>query len=180
MPQRPLRVPSRGQAADDDAEEAKPSAARTHADRKHAGQSWRDSPWLMLFVLTLVGTVNWADRQVVSILFPGIRADLGLSDTELGVIGGVAFSLIYALSAFVFGRAADHLIHHDDPPLDHYLNALAAKGAAQKTLDYYRRIYGCIQGGRAAAVSPDVLSMTGHSPRGFSAFVEENRAAWRR
>jgi MFS family permease len=67
----------------------------------------------LLFVLTLVGTVNWADRQVVPILFPGIRRDLGLTDTELGVIGGLAFSLIYALSAFAFGYAADrHLRKH--------------------------------------------------------------------
>jgi MFS family permease len=61
----------------------------------------------LLFVLTLVGAVNWADRQVVPILFPGIRKDLGLTDTELGVISGLAFSLIYALSAFGFGYAAD-------------------------------------------------------------------------
>jgi MFS family permease len=61
----------------------------------------------LLFVLTLVGAVNWADRQVVPILFPGIRKDLGLSDTELGVISGLAFSIIYALSAFGFGYAAD-------------------------------------------------------------------------
>jgi MFS family permease len=61
----------------------------------------------LLFVLTLVGAVNWADRQVVPILFPGIRKDLGLTDTELGVIGGLAFSIIYALSAFGFGYAAD-------------------------------------------------------------------------
>jgi MFS transporter, Spinster family, sphingosine-1-phosphate transporter len=69
--------------------------------------SLRASPWFLVFALTCVGTVNWADRQVVPILFPGIRSELGLSDTELGMIGGLAFSLIYALSSFVFGRAAD-------------------------------------------------------------------------
>jgi MFS family permease len=51
--------------------------------------------------------MNWADRQVVPILFPGIRAELGLSDTELGIIGGLAFSLIYAITGFAFGIAAD-------------------------------------------------------------------------
>jgi MFS family permease len=51
--------------------------------------------------------MNWADRQVVPILFPGIRTDLGLSDTELGIIGGLAFSLIYAVTGFAFGIAAD-------------------------------------------------------------------------
>jgi MFS family permease len=61
----------------------------------------------LLAVLTLTGTVNWADRQVVPILFPGIRAELHLSDTELGIVGGLAFSLIYALTGFFFGFAAD-------------------------------------------------------------------------
>ena len=64
----------------------------------------------LLVVLTLVSTVNWADRQVVPILFPGIRAELGLSDTQLGVVGGLAFSLVYALSGFVFGAAADRAV----------------------------------------------------------------------
>lgn len=61
----------------------------------------------MLATLTIVSTVNWADRQVVPILFPAMKAELGLSDTELGVIGGLAFSLIYALASFVFGFLAD-------------------------------------------------------------------------
>jgi predicted MFS family arabinose efflux permease len=46
----------------------------------------------------------------VPILFPGIRADLGLSDTELGIIGGLAFSLIYAITGFAFGIAADRYV----------------------------------------------------------------------
>ncbi len=68
------------------------------------------SPAFLLLVLTIVGTVNWADRQVVSILVPGIQKDLGLNDTELGIIGGLAFSLIYALSSFFFGYAADRFV----------------------------------------------------------------------
>jgi predicted MFS family arabinose efflux permease len=55
----------------------------------------------MLAVITLVNAVNWADRQVVPILFPGIRAELGLSDTELGIVGGLAFSFVYAIASFV-------------------------------------------------------------------------------
>jgi MFS transporter, Spinster family, sphingosine-1-phosphate transporter len=78
-------------------------------DRAESAPSarWSASQGFLLLVLTAVGTVNWADRQVVPILFPGIRKDLNLSDTELGVIGGLAFSLIYALSSFAFGYAAD-------------------------------------------------------------------------
>ena len=70
----------------------------------------RDSPWYMLSVLALVNVVNWADRQVVPILFPGIRNDIGLSDTQLGIVGGLAFSIIYAVASFGFGWAADHTV----------------------------------------------------------------------
>ncbi len=71
---------------------------------------WRAAPWFLLAVLTAVNAVNWADRQVVPILFPAIKGELGLSDTQLGIIGGLAFSMIYAIAAFVFGRAADRTI----------------------------------------------------------------------
>lgn len=69
--------------------------------------SMRAGNGYLLTVLTLVSAMNWADRQVVPILFPGIRAELGLSDTQLGIIGGLAFSLIYAVAGFGFGVAAD-------------------------------------------------------------------------
>jgi MFS family permease len=70
-------------------------------------QSWREGPLYLLATLTLVNTVNWADRQVVPILVPSIQEDLGLSDTEMGLIGGLAFSLVYAVAAFLFGYLAD-------------------------------------------------------------------------
>lgn len=78
-----------------------------------APASWRSSSTYLLVVLSLVNTVNWADRQVVPILFPGIREELGLSDTELGIIGGVAFSLVYAVSAFIFGYLADRRVRRN-------------------------------------------------------------------
>jgi MFS transporter, Spinster family, sphingosine-1-phosphate transporter len=67
----------------------------------------------MLAVITAVNAVNWADRQVVPILFPGIRSELALSDTQLGIVGGLAFSLVYALSSFGFGYAADRTIRRN-------------------------------------------------------------------
>ena len=64
----------------------------------------------MLSVLAVVNVINWADRQVVPILFPGIRNDIGLTDTQLGIVGGLAFSIIYAVASFGFGWAADHTV----------------------------------------------------------------------
>jgi uncharacterized protein YbjT (DUF2867 family) len=76
------------------------------------------------------------------------------------------------------GRAADHQVHYIDPPFDEYLAALAKGGMAEKTIAYYRRIYGAIHNGRTAAVSPEVEHLTGHPPRTFSAFVTENKSLW--
>jgi len=50
---------------------------------------------LTLFLLVLVYTFNFIDRQIVGILAVPIKADLGLSDSELGLMGGLAFALFY-------------------------------------------------------------------------------------
>jgi MFS family permease len=60
-----------------------------------------------LIVLILVNSVNYMDRYVVGILFPLIQKDLLLSDTQLGLLGGVAFTVFYALMALPMGYAVD-------------------------------------------------------------------------
>jgi len=50
--------------------------------------------WVLL-VLVLVYTLNIVDRQIIGILAVPIKAELGLSDTELGLMGGLAFALFY-------------------------------------------------------------------------------------
>lgn len=76
------------------------------------------------------------------------------------------------------GRAAAHRVRYLDPDLDEYLSALAVKGTSEKTIAYYRRVYGAIGKGRTAVLSPDVEHVTGHPSRRFSAFVAENRSLW--
>ena len=49
----------------------------------------------MLLILVLVYTFNFIDRQIVGILAVPIKEDLGLSDTQLGLMGGLAFALFY-------------------------------------------------------------------------------------
>jgi MFS family permease len=50
---------------------------------------------LALLLLVIVYTFNFIDRQIVGILAVPIKADLGLSDTQLGLMGGLAFALFY-------------------------------------------------------------------------------------
>ncbi len=48
-----------------------------------------------LFILVVVYTFNFIDRQIIGILAVPIKADLGLTDTQLGLMGGLAFALFY-------------------------------------------------------------------------------------
>ncbi|MDX1555931.1 MAG: MFS transporter [Xanthomonadales bacterium] len=49
----------------------------------------------VLSILVVVYTFNFIDRQITGILAVPIKADLGLSDTQLGLMGGLAFALFY-------------------------------------------------------------------------------------
>ncbi|NLR73442.1 MFS transporter [Novosphingobium sp. ERN07] len=58
-------------------------------------------------LLTLAYAFNFFDRLLISLLFPLIQKDLGLTDTELGLITGVVFVLVYAILGIPVGRLAD-------------------------------------------------------------------------
>lgn len=62
---------------------------------------------LVLAMLVLVYTFNFIDRQIVGILAVPIKADLGLSDTQLGLMGGLAFALFYTLLGIPIAMFAD-------------------------------------------------------------------------
>jgi predicted MFS family arabinose efflux permease len=61
----------------------------------------------VLFLLVLVNMMNSVDRAVVNILAEPIRKDLGFSDTQIGLIGGLGFALVYGLFGIPIARVAD-------------------------------------------------------------------------
>jgi MFS family permease len=63
--------------------------------------------WYVLFTLVVVYILNFIDRQILSILAVDIKADLGLTDGQLGFLGGAAFAVFYALFGVPLGRLAD-------------------------------------------------------------------------
>ncbi len=60
-----------------------------------------------LFVLTVVYTSSFIDRQIISILLQPIKEEFILSDTALGVLGGVAFAIFYATLGIPMAMMAD-------------------------------------------------------------------------
>ena len=63
--------------------------------------------YIALGIFTLTYTLNFVDRQILSILQEPIKSDLGLSDTQLGLLTGFAFALFYVSLGFPIARLAD-------------------------------------------------------------------------
>lgn len=63
--------------------------------------------WYVLGLFTLVYAFNFIDRQIVIILAPSLKADLGLTDAQLGLLFGTAFALFYALFGVPLAKLAD-------------------------------------------------------------------------
>ena len=62
--------------------------------------------WLVLALLMLASIISFVDRQVVAIVVEPMKADLGVSDTEIGWLYGV-FAVFYAIAAWPIALAAD-------------------------------------------------------------------------
>jgi MFS family permease len=63
--------------------------------------------WYVVVVLMLCNTMSFVDRQILSLLVAPIKHDLGISDTRIGLLQGVAFALFYTSMGLPLGRIAD-------------------------------------------------------------------------
>jgi MFS family permease len=83
--------------------------AQTHVEsipvsEAGASRSYRN---YVLFILTLVYAFNFIDRQIIGILSPFIKADLGLDDAQLGWLKGIYFALLYTVMGIPIAWLAD-------------------------------------------------------------------------
>ena len=53
--------------------------------------------YYVLGLLMVIYAFNFLDRQVVTIVAPYLKADLGVSDAQIGLLFGTAFALFYAV-----------------------------------------------------------------------------------
>ena len=63
--------------------------------------------WVVLALLCWVYVLNFLDRQLLSILAKPIQDDLGLSDGQLGRLGGLYFALFYCILGVPVAWLAD-------------------------------------------------------------------------
>ena len=66
-----------------------------------------NGPTLVLALMFLFNAINFLDRMLFAILQEPIKRDLALTDTQLGLLGGPAFAILYALAALPIARLAD-------------------------------------------------------------------------
>jgi len=62
--------------------------------------------WYALGLLALINLLNYIDRNVIYALFEPIKADLGLTDGQLGWLGS-AYILVFSVAALPFGVLSD-------------------------------------------------------------------------
>ncbi len=79
------------------------------AEQPSAQYPGRSQGYYCVAVMTLAMTFAFIDRQIPAMLVEPIKADLGLSDTQIALLGGVAFSICYAVMAMPIGFAVDRM-----------------------------------------------------------------------
>lgn len=79
------------------------NASGTQIAREHRTAS----PNLVLAMLLVVYIFNFVDRQILAILAASIQADLGLDDAQMGMLGGLAFAILYSTLGVPLAWLAD-------------------------------------------------------------------------
>lgn len=74
-----------------------------------SGKNNRPDIYVLVALLTLmlIYICSFVDRQIIAVLASQIRVDLNFTNTQVGVLYGPAFSLVYAFCGIFMGRMAD-------------------------------------------------------------------------
>lgn len=63
--------------------------------------------WYVVWLLFIVYVLNFVDRQILTILMEPIRKEFNFSDMQLGLLGGLAFAVLYSTLGIPIARLAD-------------------------------------------------------------------------
>ena len=63
--------------------------------------------WYVTVLLSLCYLVSLLDRFIIGLIFDPLEREFGLGDTQLGMLHGTGFVLLYTIAALPMGRLAD-------------------------------------------------------------------------
>ena len=63
--------------------------------------------YYVLGILSVISILNYYDRNVISIILQPVKKDLRLSDTQIGLLTGLAFAVVYSVLGVPIARFAD-------------------------------------------------------------------------
>ena len=69
----------------------------------------RSYAWTVVALLIATAVLSYTDRQVLSLLVDPIRGELGISDTQVSVLLGTAFAVVYGIAGIPLGFLADRI-----------------------------------------------------------------------
>jgi MFS family permease len=72
-----------------------------------AGMASERYPWYVVCVLMLAAILSFVDRQILSLLVEPIKRDLQITDLQISLLQGLAFSIFYAICGIPIGRLVD-------------------------------------------------------------------------
>lgn len=110
----------------------------------------------VIALLTVVNVFNYMDRMALAVLLPFIKADLTLSDGQLGLLVGFAFSLFYAVCGIPIARFADRGVRRNiiAIALTVWSAMTALSGAAQNFWHLFAARIG-VGAGLSSTLQPD-------------------------
>lgn len=125
----------------------------------------RSSPRVLLALLLTAYIFNFLDRQILGILAQPIKADLNLSDSEFGAIGGLAFALLYSVLglplAYLADRTSRSAVVAASVAVWSVFTALCGMAISFTQLFFYRLGVGV---GEAGGVAPSYALIADHFP----------------
>jgi predicted MFS family arabinose efflux permease len=71
--------------------------------------SMQGSRYYVLILLTFTASINFVDRQILSVLLEPIGQEFALSDSLLGLLSGIAFAAFYSVLGIPIAVLADRL-----------------------------------------------------------------------
>src|ERR1700719_4955091 len=74
-----------------------------------SGYACRPHAWSVVAILIATAVLSYTDQQVLSLLVDPIRGDLGISDTQVSLLLGTAFAVVYGIAGIPLGYLADRI-----------------------------------------------------------------------